>query len=273
MENPISATFDLAEAVNDRVPRIKKMNKYASLFIAFSLIIDFILIILFLTTNFLLFLVFVAFFVIGLFSLYWMRQVGGFFDYFSARHIAIKMMREGDPVVHVPRGKDSLDQLLNHLKHTSPALDNLLRSDSRALAAPAIMKGASGVDYSFDAYISVHSAWPNGALGMGNPGYALFIKVLQSLPDLKDVRAVENAVADVVKATQLPPGRVIVLAENREGKEPLLPQEVYELVTTSRFVLQSGRRTFVCNLQIITVDTDGTYDFVPMISTLPDALP
>ena len=273
MENPISATFDLAEAVNDRVPRIKKMNKYASVFIAFSLIIDLILIILFLATNFLLFLVFLAFFIIGLFSLYWMRQVGGFFEYFSARHIAIKMMREGDPVVLVPRGKDSLDQLLNHLKRTSPALDNLLRSDPRALAAPSIMKGASGVDYSFDACISVRPVWPNGALGLGNPGHALFIKLLPAIPDMKDVRAVENAVMDVVKVTQIPPRRAIILAENREGKEPLLPQDVYEHVTGSRFTLQSGRRSFVCNIQIITIDTDGTYDFVPMISTLPDALP
>ena len=273
MENPISATFDLAEAVNERVPRIKKMVKYASVFIGFSLVIDFILILAFLRENFLLFLVFLGFFIIGLLSIYWTRQVGDFFDYFSTRHVAIKMMRDGDPVVHVPRGKDSLDQLLNHLKRTSPALDNLLRANARALAAPAIMRGASGVEYSFDAYISVQPAWPGGMLGLGSPGYALFVKTLPAIPEMKDLRAVENAVTDVVNLTAIAPGRVIILIENREGREPLLPQDVYEHVTASRFLVRAGRQSFVCNLQIITIDTDGTYDFVPMISTLPDALP
>jgi len=273
MENPISATFDLAESVNDRVPRIKKMVKYASLFIGFSLLIEFILILVFLAGNILLFLVFLAFFIVGLFSLYWMRQVGAFFDYFSSRHVAIKMMREGDPVVHVPRGKDSLDRLLNHFKLASPAFDNLLRQNPRALTAPSIMKGASRVDYSFDAYVTVPQAWPGGMLGLGNPGYALYIKILPAIPEMKDVRAVENAVTDVVRVTGVAPGRVVILAENREGREPLLPQDVYDHVTTSRFVIPAGRQSFVCNLQVITVDTDGTYDFVPMISTLPEALP
>ncbi len=273
MENPISATFDLAESVNGRVPRIKKMVKYASVFIGFSLLIEFILILAFLRENFIVFLVFLAFFIVGLFSLYWMRQVGDFFDFFSSRHIAIKMMREGDPVVHVPRGKDSLDRLLNHFRLASPALENLLRQNPRALSAPAILKGASGVDYSFDAYVTVPPSWPGGVLGLGNPGYALLIKILPSIPEMKDVRAVENAVADVVRVTGIGPGRVVILAENREGREPLLPTDVYDHVTTSRFVILAGRQNFVCNLQIITVDTDGTYDFVPMISTLPDALP
>jgi len=272
MENPISATFDLAESVNERVPRIRKMVKYASVFIAFALFIDFIMVILLLPI--LLFsLICLAFFIIGLFSLYWMRQVGAFFEYFSSRHIAIKMMREGDPVVHVPRGKDSLDRLLNHFKLASPALDNLLRRNPRALSAPAIMKGASGVDYSFDACVTVPPVWPGGALGFGNPGYAMLIKILPAIPEMKDVRAVENAVTDVVRVTGIAPGRVVILAENREGREPLLPTDVYDHVTNLRFVITAGRQNFVCNLQIITVDTDGTYDFVPMISTPPDALP
>ena len=273
MENPISATFDLAESVNERVPRIKKMVKYASVFIAFSLLIEFILILVFLRENFLVFLIFLAFFIVGIFSLYWMRQVGAFFDYFATRHVAIKMMREDDPVVHVPRGKDSLDRLLNHFKRASPAFDNLLRQSPGALTAPAIKKGASGVDYSFDAYVTVPPAWPGGALGLGAPGYALFVKVLPGIPEMKDVRAVESAVLDVVRTTGIAPGRVVLLVENREGREPLLPQDVYDHVTSSRLVVPAGRQDFVCNVQIITVDTDGTYDFVPMISTPPEALP
>jgi hypothetical protein len=272
MENPISATFDLAESVNERVPHIKKMVKYASVFVAFALFLDFIMIILLLPAP-LLSLVCLAFFVVGLFSLYWMRQVGAFFDRFASRHVAIKMMREGDPVVHVPRGKDSLDRLLNHFRRSSPALENLLRQSPGALRAPAIMKGASGVDYSFDACVTVPEAWPGGALGLGSPGYALYIKILPGIPQMKDLRAVENAVADVVGATRLPPGRVVILAENRDGREPLLPQDVYDHVTGSRLVLPAGRQSFVANLQVITVDTDGTYDFVPMISTPPEALP
>ena len=272
MENPISATFDLAESVNERVPRIKKMVKYSSVFIAFALFIDFILMIALLPT--LIFsLICLAFFIIGLFSLHWMRQVGDFFDQFATRHVAIKMMREGDPVVHVPRGKDSLDRLLNHFKRSSPAFDNLLRQSPGALTAPAIMKGASGVDYSFDAYVTVPPAWPGGALGLGGPGYALFIKVLPGIPEMKDVKAVENAVVDVVRVTGIAPGRVVMLVENREGRPPLLPQDVYDHVTSSRLVVPAGRQGFVCNIQIITVDTDGTYDFVPMISTPPEALP
>jgi hypothetical protein len=273
MENPISATFDLAETVNDKIPDIKKMVKYASIFYIFALFVNFILVLVFLRENFILFLIVLAFFIIGILSLRWMFQLNKFFEFFASRHIAIKMMRDGDPLVHIPKGKSSLDQLLSHLKRISFPLENLLRSQPSALQAPAIMKGSSGVEYSFDAYISVEPSWSWRTFKTGKPGYALFIKTLPESPEMKDVKALENAINDVVKATGIPPNRAIILSENREGQEPRLKDDVYEHVTTQRFVAQSGRDKFVYNLQIISVDQDGTYDFVPVISDLPGALP
>jgi len=273
MENPISATFDLAETVNDKVPEIKKMIKYASVFFAFALIVNFILVVAFLFQNFIFFLLVLTFFIIGIMSLQWMVRINKFFYFFASRHIAIKMMRDGDPLVHIPKGKSSLDQLLSHLKRISFPLENLLRSRPGALRAPAIMKGGSGVEYNFDAYISVEPSWSWRTFKSGKPGYALFIKTLSVGPEMKDVKAFENAINDVVKVTGIPPNRAIILVENREGQEPRLRDDVYELVTTQRFVAQSGRDRFVYNLQIISVDQDGTYDFVPVISDLPGTLP
>src|SRR6266566_72797 len=70
-----------------------------------------------LTTGGLVFLgaVLVALFILGFSILELMRDLRSFFDYFALRHRVIQRVRQADPVVYVPDGKDAVQRILSYL--------------------------------------------------------------------------------------------------------------------------------------------------------------
>src|SRR5439155_511620 len=73
--------------------------------------------------------VLVALFVLGFIILELMRDLRSFFDYFALRHRVIQRVRQADPVVYVPEGKDAVQRILAHLASSIP--------DVRGPGAPA----------------------------------------------------------------------------------------------------------------------------------------
>lgn len=80
VENPISAIFDLAEEVTDQQPKMRRLVRYATVFIAAGLLIDFIVIVIFMPISF-------PFLLILLISLLLLR----WFDSTTARAILISV--------------------------------------------------------------------------------------------------------------------------------------------------------------------------------------
>src|SRR5947208_5810191 len=94
----------------------------------------------------------VALFVLGFIILELMRDLRSFFDYFALRHRVIQRVRQADPVVYVPEGKDAVQRILSHLAATSPDVRGLMAVPG-AVAIPALLTGKTGLTYSFDAYV------------------------------------------------------------------------------------------------------------------------
>lgn len=272
MENPISAIFDLSESVNSKVPRIKKMLQYTGVFVVVWLFVNFILLLFVLATaNLILFMILFVFLVLGSFCLYLMYNINRFFDYFSRRHLAIRLIRDADELVYVPKGTDSVHSYLMHLRKANPNLDQLLRYKPQMVHMPALLTGISGISYNFDGYIFRKPSTMWTAFGIGDYGYALFIKSFEHSPTLSEIQALERAVQDVSTKTRVVPSRIVALVDKKVGAR--IEDEVYEHVTTRKPIIRVGRQKAIVNLQFVSVDEDDTYDFVPVIAEVGGDLP
>src|SRR5947199_63097 len=151
-------------------------------------------------------IVLVALFVLGFIILELMQDLRSFFDYFALRHRVIQRVRQADPVVYVPEGKDAVHRILSHLAATSPDVRGLMAVPG-AVAIPALLTGKSGLTYSFDAYVrrSPSQLWRFTSLG--SPGYAVFVKAFERAPTLQDLNALKAAVEDASMASRIPPAR------------------------------------------------------------------
>ncbi len=203
-----------------------------------------------------------ALFVLGIVILNLMKDIKGFLNYYAYRHRAIKSVREEDPVVYVPQGEDAVERLLKHLSERHPELRGQARQGY--VQVPALLRGKSGLLYSFEAYVLGKPSALWKPLGLGETGYAIFIKAFTEAPTVKDLEALKRAVEDVCLAGKVPPSRVIALWSAQE--EQPLSDEAYEFLTTQVVTFRHGGQEFNCSLELITESPDGTYDFIPYIT-------
>ena len=309
VEDPIAATFELAESVDRQTPKIRKMLRYVRWFVFLWLVLDFFLmlvlsrdprftLLLFApvvgllfalryandnTTRTVVFVVAIVFgmlqiisfretlllgavlevlFFLGFIILDLMRDLRSFFDYFALRHRVILAVRAADPVVHVPQGKDAATRILSHLASTSPDLRAVMALPG-ALASPALLTGKSGLTYSFDAYVRTEPSTLARTLGIGAPGFAVFVKAFDRAPALSDLQALRTAVQDVCAATRLPPARVVAVWK-AHGDEAVAP-DAYEFLTHEAAHVTLRGSAYACSLELAREGQDGTYDFIPYV--------
>lgn len=268
MENPISALFDLSEQVSEKAFHIRKNVWYSQLFVVLWVGFTFFA---FIATivglnpvgAVILFLILLS----GAYTLRIMYFNYRFFDYFSRRYHAIRLVRDGNPNLYVPGGDTAVERFLNHLRENYSIFRGLVDSHPESIQFSAILRGHSGGAYRFDAYIGI----PGGASilkGSNLPprmvkrGYALFIKVFDETPTIKDISILEATIQDITAQTYLPP-RVIVLSEGGSGE---LPEDLYRHVTEKGAVAHCRKGDYPYNVQVVS-GVDGEYDFVPLISS------
>src|SRR5256712_11554365 len=160
--------------------------------------------------------VLVALFILGFFILELMRDLRSFFDYFALRHRVIQRVRQADPVVYVPEGKDAVQRILTYLGNTSNDVRGVM-SIPGAVASPALLTGKSGLTYSFDAYVRQGPSTLWRFLNVGAAGFAVFVKAFERAPTLGDLQPLKAAVEDVSSATRIPPARILVLWRAKGG--------------------------------------------------------
>jgi type IV secretory pathway TrbD component len=313
VENPISAIFDLAEDVNEQLPRIRKVLRYTRVFVSIWLLVDAlfivalppapalqvaalisllllfvlllarrvvamasaktalailagvaaaILVLLFIQ-GFILGIILVGLFILGMVILEIMADLRGFIDYYALRHRAIKSVRDEDPVAYIPQGSDVVHRLLAYLSNKHPQIMSLM-SQPQNVQTPALMRGASGMMYQFDAFVGVRGSSLWRLLGMGSPGFSLFVKAFDHPPTRSDMEALKRAAEDVSAETKSPPSRVIAVwkATGDEG----LDAAAYDYVTSEVVDFTHLGNRYRCSLEVITESPDGTYDFVPFVS-------
>lgn len=263
IENPISAMFDLSEDVSREAEQIHKMIRYSKVFIAFWLIVNFI-IALSAIGNLIVSIGLFVLFIIGVLALRQLFRTDRFFKYYVMRHKAIRSVRDADPVVYIPQGSTSARRLMTYLTNNDKRMASALSSGKAVSKEQAMLKGKTGVFYSFDFYIYTNQSRLYRYLGVGEPGGAMYIKELKKAPVLEDLKALDAAIADVTKATRLPPRRVVLLWTRGEGDE--LDDRTYEHLTTNVTKAQVGRKGYVCSIQLVIENTDNTYEFIPFMA-------
>lgn len=264
IENPISAIFDLAEDVNAQAPKVRKSVRYATVFITIWLIVNFFFMLVFLFGAALLwFILFLALFIVGALALKWLRELGRFFSFYVIRHRVIKSVREEDPVVYVPQGEDSVQRLVYHLASKNPHVQEGLKKPG-LFQTQAILRGRSGVMYSFDGYLRIRPSLFWNWFGIGYPGYTLFIKKYDHPPRLLDMQSLRNAILDVTSTGSIPPSRVVAVW--KAGEDDQIADDVYEFVTNETVSFSHRGNKFNTTMEIITESQDGTYDFIPYVS-------
>ncbi len=205
---------------------------------------------------------FVALFILGFVILDLMRDLRSFFDYFALRHRVILAVRQADPVVHVPQGKDAAARILAHLSSTSPDMRAVMAIPG-ALASPALLTGRSGLAYSFDAYLRSEPTPLTRVLGIGHPGFAVFVKTFERAPGPTDLKSLKTAVEDVCLATRIPPARILAVWR-AHGDEAVTP-DAYEFLTKEAARVTIRGSAYACSLELAREGDDGTYDFIPVV--------
>lgn len=206
--------------------------------------------------------VLVSLFILGFLILELMHDLRSFFDYYALRHRVIQRVREADPVVYVPEGKDAVERILAYLRATSTDVRGMMEVPD-ALATPALLTGKSGLTYSFDSYLRRQPSALWRLTSLGAPGFSVFVKAFERAPTVADLQALKSAVQDVALATRIPPARVVVLWESM-GDETVSP-EVYEVLTKDSIQVPIRGSTYACSLELAVEQDDGTYDFIPIV--------
>jgi len=265
VDNPITAVFDLAEEVNREVPRIRKLVTYATIFIGVWLVISFILMLALLFSNFILALVVLFLFIIGILALAMLRNLGDFMRYYSLRHAAIVRVRNDDPIIYVPKGETAVIRLLELIRARNPSMAGAIAMHQ--YQAPSIQRGASSVFYNFDAYLASKPGVLWKLLGVGYPGYQLFIKCFQGPPRPEDLASLQRAAEDVSQATKLPPSRVIALWTRTPMQD--LSEEAFHFLGGATMRFSHRARNYASTLELVIENQDGTYEFIPYVADGP----
>src|SRR6266705_3491254 len=207
-------------------------------------------------------IVLVALFILGFLILELMQDLRSFFDYFALRHRVIQRVRQADPVVYVPEGKDAVQRILSYLGATSSDVRGMMAVPG-AVATPALLTGKSGLTYSFDAYVRRQPSGLWRFTSLGAAGFAVFVKAFERAPTLADLQALKTAIEDTSAATKIPPARILVLWRSK-GDESVTA-DVYDFLTKESARVRIRGSTFVCSLELAIERDDGTYDFIPVV--------
>src|SRR5712664_3375735 len=201
-------------------------------------------------------------FVLGFIILELMQDLRSFFDFFALRHRVIQRVREADPVVYVPQGKDAVQRILSYLGATSPDVHGVMAVPN-SVAIPALLTGQSGLTYSFDAYVRQPPSLLWRTTTLGSAGFAIYLKSFDQAPTLGDLQALKRAVEDVSLASRIPPARILVLWRAKGAES--IPPDVYEFLTKESVQVRIRGSTFACSLELAMERDDGTYDFIPLV--------
>lgn len=208
----------------------------------------------------------VVLFFLGFLILELLRDLRSFFDYFALRHRVIQRVREADPVVYVPQGKDAVQRILTYIASRSPEARAVMALPG-ALAAPVLLSGRSGLTYSFDAYLRAQPSALAKLTGLGSPGFAVFVKAFEHAPSIDELKALKAAVEDVSAATRIPPARVVALWHGKpEGQ---VSPEAYGFLTRDAIQTTIRGSVYACSVELAREDADGTYDFIPVVVDTP----
>ena len=304
VENPISAIFDLAEDVNERLPKIRKVVSYTRVFVSVWLVIDALVIVLLALPPLLgpilavplLLLVYLFLLLRRLTADRAVRTILTALAIFTAAPLVLLLaIVPGLLLVGLFYLGMVVLELLADLRRfleyygLRHRVIRSVRDEDPSVRIPAgntpverLLAHLAMRSPRFRAVRREHVRVPasmrgfSGALHQfdalvgvpgsfwGPPGFAVIVRTFPRPPTREDLEALKRAAEDACAALKTPPARVIGLW--REGKDQAVDRAAYEYVTSEVVNYERLGARHRCSLEVISESPDGTYDFVPFIS-------
>ncbi|MCI4352611.1 MAG: hypothetical protein L3K14_04405 [Thermoplasmata archaeon] len=264
MEDPISAIFDLSDRVADMVPVVRRMYRYtATILVIWVVLMAFVALLTFGANPYVSVLAALGL-VAGAIGLSLLRRTDRFFRTFAQRHRSIRLLRDADPVVRIPEGRTPVERFARYLALSNPRVESLL-SDAPSSARYRASLGAHGRTVPFDLVIEQRSSGSARWFGVGDPGFAILARLGSATPTVGDLMQLESDTQAAALGLAAAPARIILL---RTTGGPLA-EEVYDYAVGHPVFVRWGTRRVRLNLEIISENADGTYDFVPHVLGMP----
>jgi hypothetical protein len=271
IEDPISGTFQLAEEVSKKADRIVFNSIFSLYFVWFSLIVAGLLTLTFFIQGKVFFyLISLSVFLTGIITVWLLGTVRKFLRKTSFRFSAIQAMREGPAYHRIPKGRSRTDRFLSYLKEQNRSFSALMKRRPELLRKDGYVVGRKERHH-FDAFILRKAGPLNSLLGIGRPGYSLFIRETKKAPGIEDIKELGKELQDIYQKQKVYPNRVAVIFKAR-SRYSGLDEEAYDLLVEKRISIPADPKRKV-NFQVVAELPDGNYDFVPFIPELKGYLP
>lgn len=278
MENPVRAIFDLTEKISRDFPRIN--NGIQATFI-YGLITTIVLSIIYLIlvinsvpledTVMILgsILLFILFIILAALLLNSYSKWSNLLKFFTQRYNAIQAVQYSDPIVPVSPGETLSDRYLTHLWYSYPRLQWLLSVNPNAIQ---IKSNPNNENYYFDAYIQRKPELSWRLLGLGSQGYGFYIKTYDHIPSVDELKILKMRTKEISQMVSIPPSRAVALFR-MDSEFDEIDQKSYDYLIKQSVNVKIGRKTYKCPIQAVIEMKDNTYDFIPLIPTIPSDLP
>ena len=264
IEDPISALFDLSDRAAAMGPVVRRLYRYtAAILVAWIAIMAVVIVVGLGAAGWLSVLALIGL-AAGVIALGLLRQTDRFFREFGRRYRWIQLVREAEPVTKVPEGRTPVERLGRYLTQSNPSVAAAVAADAGALRYH-VAHGSARAPVSFDLVLARPAGRFARWLGMGDPGFAVLVRLGPERPGLEDLQRFEAEVRTAAPSLPGVPRRAILL---RSGATEL-PEAVYEFAVGHPVTASWGRRRERLALEVITERPDGTYDFVPHVVGVP----
>jgi hypothetical protein len=264
VEDPISAIFDLSDRTADMVPVVRRMYRYtAGILVVWIVLMAFVALLTFAAIPYVSVLAIVGL-VVAAIGLSLLRRTDRFFRSFAQRHRSIRLLRDADPVVHIPEGRTPIERLARYLANSSPVVDAAVREN------PSIVRYRTGLPahgrtVPFDLVIEQPGGTLARTLGVGARGFTILARLGPDRPSVIELSQLE---ADAVAVTPRLSGAPVRLILLRPVPGPLA-EDAYEYTVGHPVEVPWGPGGTKLNLEIISENPDRTYDFVPHVMGVP----
>ncbi|MCI4348632.1 MAG: hypothetical protein L3J93_00200 [Thermoplasmata archaeon] len=260
VEDPISAIFDLSDRVAAMAPTMRRMYRYTATVVVLFLLIMVILLFVGLASNLGFAVLALVAIVFGGLALSLLRETDRFYASYLQRHRAIKLLQDADPTPKIPKGRTPVERLARYLAQSNRRIGEFLQSHPEALRY-RVRLGGQGTSHAFDLMILAPASLAHKWMRIGDPGFAVLARVG---PDAPTITVVDPFGPELKLLFRRLPGRLTRAILLRVHPETI-PESVYEYLVGHPVELPSGP----VSLEIVSEQTDGTYDFVPHVLGIP----
>jgi hypothetical protein len=232
IESPFTAMFDLSEELHERAPYTRMSMNFIMILLSIVMLIGIINIISGFNIGIGTILI-----ILGGASLALSYKTRAYFKRFTTHYLAIKRVREAEPIVQIPDGKTAQERFVNYMKE-KPYFKQALERNPDAIKTNAKLIGKSGSMHEFDIYVEAKPI-----LLRRYRGYSLLLRCFNKPIKMKEINDLAVVAKDVTEKTKIIPDGVIALQSfdpKLGDSDREISDDVYEYVMKKTMMIKIG---------------------------------